>query len=94
MAFKGEISAARQLNSVYSLTKVRPPPPPPPPPNFVVEIETGSALTTLTVSFAIRNISAPMNQSVAGGNSLESGKFYQVVGIGSCWTLTEFLQTE
>lgn len=60
-------------------------------PNFAVEITT-SAAVTLTVTKTVGNTSpVTLNYADAAGNSLESGKLYQVTCVGSCWTLAEFV---
>lgn len=58
-------------------------------PNFAVEI-TPSVDVTLTVTKTVDNTVTSLNPSVAGGNSLTTGKLYQVTCVGSCWTLAEF----
>lgn len=58
-------------------------------PNFAVEV-TPSADCTLTVTKTVGNTTTTLNPSVAGGNSLTTGKKYQVTCVGSCWTLAEF----
>lgn len=60
-------------------------------PNFAVEI-TPSVDVTLTVTKKVGNTTTTLNPSVAGGNSLTTGKLYQVTCVGSCWTLAEFTQ--
>ena len=57
--------------------------------NFAVEIAAG-ANVTLTVTSTTGSTVKTLYKSTAGGNSLESGKFYQVTCVGSCWTLAEF----
>lgn len=58
-------------------------------PNFAVEITAGANIT-LTVTKTVNNVATTLNYSAAAGNSLESGKLYQVTCVGSCWTLAEF----
>ena len=58
-------------------------------PNFAVEI-TPSVDVTLTVTKTVGNTTTTLNPSVSGGNSLTTGKLYQVTCVGSCWTLAEF----
>ena len=58
-------------------------------PNFAVEI-TPSADVTLTVTKTDDDTTTTLNPSVSGGNSLTTGKLYQVTCVGSCWTLAEF----
>lgn len=58
-------------------------------PNFAVEI-TPSVDVTLTVTKTVGNTTTTLNPSTAGGNSLTTGKLYQVTCVGSCWTLAEF----
>jgi hypothetical protein len=58
-------------------------------PNFAVEV-TPSADCTLTVTKTVGNTTTTLNPSVAGGNSLTTGKKYQLTCVGSCWTLAEF----
>jgi hypothetical protein len=60
-------------------------------PNFAVEV-TPSVDCTLTVTKTVGTGGTPtaLTPSVAGGNSLTSGKKYQVTCVGSCWTLAEF----
>lgn len=60
-------------------------------PNFAVEITAGAAVT-LTVTKTVGSTTTTLKQSVAGGNELESGKFYQLTCVGSCWTVAEFEQ--
>jgi len=58
-------------------------------PNFAVEI-TATADCTLTVTSTNGLTVTTLRKSVAGGDSLETGKFYQVTCVGNCWTLAEF----
>ena len=58
-------------------------------PNFAVEV-TPSVDVTLTVTKTVGSTTTTLSPSVAGGNSLTSGKKYQVTCVGSCWTLAEF----
>lgn len=58
-------------------------------PNFAVEV-TPSVDCTLTVTKKVGSTTTTLNPSVAGGNSLTTGKLYQVTCVGSCWTLAEF----
>ena len=58
-------------------------------PNFAVEITAGAAIT-LTVTKTVGSTPTTLKYSAAAGNELESGKFYQVTCVGSCWTLAEF----
>lgn len=58
-------------------------------PNFAVEVSP-SADCTLTVTKTVGNTTTTLSPSVAGGNSLTTGKLYQVTCVGSCWTLAEF----
>ena len=58
-------------------------------PNFAVEVSP-SADCTLTVTKTVGGTPTTLKASVAGGNSLTSGKRYQVTCVGSCWTLAEF----
>lgn len=58
-------------------------------PNFAVEITAGAAIT-LTVTKTVGSTTSTLKYSEAAGNSLESGKFYQVTCVGNCWTLAEF----
>ena len=58
-------------------------------PNFAVEITAGAAIT-LTVTKTVGSTVTTLYASVSGGNTLESGKFYQLTCVGSCWTLAEF----
>ena len=58
-------------------------------PNFAVEVSP-SADCTLTVTKTVGNTTTTLNPSVAGGNSLTTGKLYQVTCVGNCWTLAEF----
>ena len=60
-------------------------------PNFAVEI-TPSVDVTLTVTKTVGNTTTTLNPSVSGGNSLTTGKLYQVTCVGNCWTLAEFTQ--
>lgn len=57
--------------------------------NFAVEIAAG-ANVTLTVTSTTGSTVKTLYKSKAGGDSLESGKFYQMTCVGSCWTLAEF----
>lgn len=58
-------------------------------PNFAVEITAGADVT-LSITKTVGSTTTLLKQSVAGGNALENGKFYQVTCVGSCWTLAEF----
>ena len=58
-------------------------------PNFAVEV-TPRVDVTLTVTKTVGNTTTTLNPSAAGGNSLTTGKLYQVTCVGSCWTLAEF----
>lgn len=59
-------------------------------PNFAVEISAGAAIT-LTVTKTVGNGSpVELYPSEAGGNELESGKYYQITCVGNCWTLAPF----
>ena len=58
-------------------------------PNFAVEIMP-SVNVTLTVTKTVDGLITTLSPSVAGGNTLTSGKKYQVTCVGSCWTLSEF----
>jgi hypothetical protein len=58
-------------------------------PNFAVEV-TPSADCTLTVTKTVGNSTTTLSPSVAGGDSLTTGKKYQLTCVGSCWTLAEF----
>ena len=58
-------------------------------PNFAVEITAGADVT-LSITKTVGGTTTLLKQSVAGGNALENGKFYQVTCVGSCWTLAEF----
>lgn len=58
-------------------------------PNFAVEV-TPNVDVTLTVTKTVGNTTTTLNPSVSGGNSLTTGKLYQVTCVGSCWTLAEF----
>jgi hypothetical protein len=58
-------------------------------PNFAVEV-IPSVDCTLTVTKTVGSTTTTLNPSMAGGDSLTSGKKYQVTCIGSCWTLAEF----
>lgn len=60
-------------------------------PNFAVEITAGVAVT-LTVTKTVGSTTTTLKYAEAAGNTLESGKFYQVTCVGSCWTLAEFTQ--
>jgi len=58
-------------------------------PNFAVEITAGADVT-LSITKTVGGTTTALKQSVAGGNTLENGKFYQITCVGSCWTLAEF----
>lgn len=58
-------------------------------PNFAVEITAGAAIT-LTVTKTVGDTVTSLYASAAGGDTLESGKFYQLTCVGNCWTLAEF----
>lgn len=59
-------------------------------PHFGVEIEANASIT-LNVTKTVGNGSpVPLYPSEAGGDSLESGKYYQVTCEGNCWTLASF----
>ena len=58
--------------------------------NFAVEI-TPSVNCTLTIKKKVGSSEAvTLKHSVAGGNTLEANKTYQVTAVGNCWTLAEF----
>ncbi len=58
--------------------------------NFAIEI-TPSVNCTLTIQKQIgTGTPVTMKHSVAGGNTLEANKIYQITAVGSCWTLAEF----
>lgn len=58
-------------------------------PNFAVEIDnTGN---TNDVTLTVTSGDETLKYSEAAGNSIESGKFYQLTCVGSCWTLAEFV---
>lgn len=60
-------------------------------PNFAVEI-TAAAAVTLTVTKTVGSESpVTLRYADAAGNALESGKFYQLTCVGSCWTVAEFV---
>ncbi len=60
-------------------------------PNFVVEITpTSNLVLTVTASDKWRTETTTLKHSVAGGNTLEANKTYQVTAVGNCWTLAEF----
>lgn len=60
-------------------------------PNFVVEITPTNNLTlTVTSSDSSHNNVTTLKHSVAGGNTLEANKSYQITAVGSCWILAEF----
>lgn len=58
-------------------------------PNFAVEITAGANIT-LTVTKTVGSTTTTLNYSATAGNTLESGKLYQVTCVGNCWTLAEF----
>ena len=61
-------------------------------PNFAVEL-TAEANITLTVvkkNFTT-GTETTLCYSALGGNTVESGKFYQITCVGNCWTLAEFI---
>jgi hypothetical protein len=60
-------------------------------PNFAVEV-IPSVDCTLTVTKTVGSTTTTLNPSMAGGDSLTTGKLYQVTCVGSCWTLAEFAQ--
>ena len=45
---------------------------------------------TLTVERQSLSGTTTLRYSVAAGNQLEAGKYYQVTAVGNCWTLAEF----
>ena len=45
---------------------------------------------TLTVERRTTAGTTTLKHSVAAGNQLEAGKYYQVTAVGNCWTLAEF----
>ena len=59
-------------------------------PNFAVEITAGTAIT-LTVTKTTGGVATTLKYAEAAGNTLESGKMYQITCVGSCWTLAEFV---
>lgn len=59
-------------------------------PNFALEIDNTGNSNDVTVTVKDSTGTTTLNQSVAGGDSLTTGKLYQVTCVGSCWTLAEF----
>lgn len=59
-------------------------------PNFAVEITAGTDVT-LTVTKTVGSTTTTLKYAEAAGNTLESGKYYQVTCVGNCWTLAEFV---
>ena len=58
--------------------------------NFAIEI-TPSVNCTLTIQKKVGdNSPVTLKHSVAGGNTLEANKTYQVTAVGNCWTLAAF----
>ena len=59
-------------------------------PNFAVEITAGADVT-LTVTKTVGSTTTTLKYAEAAGNTLESGKYYQVTCVGNCWTIAEFV---
>jgi len=59
--------------------------------NFAVKItSTSESDGTVTVSKLENGLYIPLMPSVAGGDTVEAGKTYQLTCVGDCWTLAEF----
>lgn len=59
--------------------------------NFAVKItSTSESDGTVTVCKLANGIYIPLMPSVAGGDTVEAGKTYQLTCVGDCWTLSEF----
>ena len=60
-------------------------------PNFAVEIDnTNGVNADVTVKKLVGNSYTALKYSVAAGNQIEAGKYYQLTCVGDCWTLAEF----
>lgn len=58
--------------------------------NAVFEINPSVNMTLSVEKIDVTGTSTPLKYSVAAGNTLEAGKYYQVTAVGNCWTLAEF----
>ena len=59
-------------------------------PNFAVTIDNSLNSSDVTLSVKDSTGTNDLLYSVAAGNSIESGKLYQITCVGNCWTLAEF----
>lgn len=59
-------------------------------PNFALEIDNTGNSNDVTVTVKDSTGTTTLNASVAGGNTVGTGKYYQLTCVGSCWTLAEF----
>lgn len=57
--------------------------------NFAIKLSVSSA-STITVVKNVGGTDTTLYHSVAGGNSVEANKTYQLTCVGDCWTLAEF----
>lgn len=60
-------------------------------PNFALQI-TPNTDCNIVITATGYNGGNPLMYSEAGGNSIVSGKHYQITCVGDCWTLAEFLE--
>ena len=59
-------------------------------PNFALEIDNTGNSNDVTVTVKDSTGMTTLNASAAGGNTVGSGKYYQLTCVGNCWTLAEF----
>ena len=57
--------------------------------NFAIKLSVSSA-STITVVKNVGGTDTTLYHSVAGGNTVEANKTYQLTCVGDCWTLAEF----
>ena len=59
-------------------------------PNFALEIDNTGNGNDVTVTVKDSTGTTTLNASAAGGNTVSTGKYYQLTCVGNCWTLAEF----
>ncbi len=59
-------------------------------PNFALEIDNTGNSNDVTVTVKDSTGTTTLKASAAGGNTVGTGKYYQLTCVGSCWTLAEF----
>ena len=57
--------------------------------NFACEI-TNSSSETVTIALTLNSVAGSTHRAAATDGKVESGKFYQLTCVGTCWTLAEF----